>query len=198
MIEFLQKLEAADKDITLALNSLSSPFTDGVWQFFSNKYLWIPLYIVVAAALFRKLGWKRALVSIVAIALTIAACDQLGNLCKEFFARYRPCWTPDVVARGLHILEYKGGYYGFYSAHAANSMGFALGSILAFRWGNERKCTLYAVLITLWAVLVGLGRIMVGKHFLGDVLTGFAVGAAVSSILTCLAIFIYDRIVQKK
>ena len=60
----------ADQAATLWINSFHTPFTDSVWIFFSKVEVWIPLYALVAFFLFRRLGWKRALVAIAAIALT--------------------------------------------------------------------------------------------------------------------------------
>ena len=73
--------------------------------------------------------------------------------------------------------------YGFFSAHAANAMAFAVASAKFLKRGTLPLC--------LWAVLVGLSRIFVGKHFLGDVLIGFIVGAIFALIIyvLCQALF---------
>ncbi|MBR4826563.1 MAG: phosphatase PAP2 family protein, partial [Bacteroidales bacterium] len=106
----------------------------------------------------------------------VLACDQLGNLVKDAVARLRPCEDQDMLARGLRMLEGPGGLYGFYSAHAANAMGFAVCSKMGFSNDRSRRYRIYGICITLWALLVGISRVFVGKHFLGDVLAGFAVG----------------------
>ena len=48
----LQYLHHVDQSVTLAVNSLSSPFTDRIWMFFSDIPVWIPLYVIVAFFLF--------------------------------------------------------------------------------------------------------------------------------------------------
>ena len=189
-IGILAGLEQADRSASLFINSLNSPLSDLVWQFFSDKLVWIPLYLTVLVFFFLKLGWKSALRCLAACVLTILICDQFSNLIKDACTRLRPCHDPWMLSHGLHMLEGKGNLYGFFSAHAANAMGFALCSAFCFKKGSGRKMTAYTVLIVIWALLVGISRIFVGKHFLGDVLVGFAVGALVGWAVASLAFVI--------
>ena len=186
-MEIIASLEQADRSASLFINSLNSPLTDPVWQFFSNKLVWIPLYLAVLVFFFLKFGWKTALKCLAACVLTIVICDQFSNLIKDACARMRPCHDPWMVTHGLHMLEGKGNLYGFFSAHAANAMGFALCSALCIKQGSGRKTTAYTVLIVIWALLVGISRVFVGKHFLGDVLVGGGVGALVGWAVARLA-----------
>ena len=195
MTAFLQSLECADKSATLFLNSLHCAFSDAAWQVFSNREIWYVLYLAVAVALFVRLGWKKGLAVTISIILTVVLCDQLGNVCKYGFARLRPCWDGEMVTSGLRILEERGGDYGFYSAHAANAMGFAVCSLLGFRaFDKSRRYALYGSLVVLWALLAGLSRVFVGKHFLGDVLTGFAAGLLAGWALARLTSLLWTRI----
>lgn len=107
-IGFWGQLEQADKAATLAINSVHCPASDFVWQVFSDKEIWYPLYLVVLIFLFVRLGWKKALVVTLSCVLTVAACDQLANFTKEFFARFRPCWDEWMISGNLHLLEDKG------------------------------------------------------------------------------------------
>lgn len=184
---FLETLELADKNATLALNSLHCPVSDFVWQCFSDKLLWVPLYLAVLVFLFLRLGPKKAVAVTLACVLTVLVCDQLANFTKEYFARFRPCWDDYMVSGGLRLLEDKGNMYGFYSAHAANALGFAVCSALGFRLDRSRSYRPYGICISAWGILVGLSRVFVGKHFLGDVLVGFAVGALVGWAMASLA-----------
>ena len=172
---FLELLQDWDRHITLAFNQLSSPVSDWIGMLFSNREVWFVLYAVVAVMLVVRLGWKRGLGAIVCISLTIVVCDQGGNFVKSAVARFRPCWDSWMVQNGLNMLEGRGDYYGFYSAHAANAMGFAAGSTGCFRW-NGGKCRAYSIGICIWALLVGFSRVFVGRHFFGDVTVGFFVG----------------------
>lgn len=170
-------LEYWDKCATLWINSFHSQVSDRIWLLFSDKEVWIPLYVLIAVLLFVKLGWKKAIVAILCIALTVAACDQFANLVKDAAARLRPNKDQWMIERGLHILE-KGGKYGFFSAHAANSFGLAMvtSRLLRAHSRNRDMLRLYNPVIFSWAVLVSLSRIFVAKHFLGDVFVGMLVG----------------------
>lgn len=197
---FFEQLHHIDKDITLAINSVNCPASDFVWMVFSNKYIWFVLYALVLVFLIRNLGWKKALISTVAIVLTITCCDQLGNVCKDFFQRLRPCCDLDMLGRGLRVLDppYNKIEYGFYSAHAANAMGFAVASILAFRNDRRRNYRIYNISVIIWALLVGFSRVFVGKHYLGDICAGFAVGAAIALAISCVAGIVMEVLLREK
>lgn len=172
----LQDVLQLDHQLTLFLNALHTPFTDDVWRFFSGATVWCVLCAAMTVWLFLQLGWKRALVAIAACVLTFALCDQSSRLVKHGLERLRPCWDPVLLDAGLRVLEGKGGAFGFFSAHAANAMGLALCSYLCLREGLSRPCAGYAWLAFPLAFLIGISRVFVGKHFVGDVLTGFLVG----------------------
>jgi len=193
-MSLLQQLHHIDQDVTLAINSLNSPVTDQIWMFFSAKVVWFPLYLAIAVFLFVRLGWKRAIFAVVACALTVVACDQVGNLVKDAVERLRPCWDLNMVNGGLHILEDKGNLYGFYSAHAANAMGFAVCSSLCFKRDKAFRYNRYAIAVTIWAMLVGMSRVFVGKHFFGDVCAGFIAGILFGGILAALACKLMNRL----
>lgn len=177
-MNFFQYLHHMDKDITLAINSLHCGFSDFVWQIFSDKQIWYALYLIVLVMLFVRLGWKKGLAVTISCILCVVACDQFANFTKAHFERLRPCWDGEMLERGLHMLEGKGNLYGFYSAHAANAMGFAICSFMGFRNDQKHNYKAYGWGIFVWALLVGTSRVFVGKHFFGDVMVGFAVGLA--------------------
>ena len=109
----------------------------------------------------------------------------------------RPCWDSIAAGRGLHLLEGRGNLHGFYSAHAANAIGFAVCSTIGFN--NARKVNIprheaYKYSILAWALFVGISRIFVGKHFLGDVLTGFVVGSLFAWGIASMARFAIKKL----
>ena len=67
---FWQQIHQIDQQITLAINSCHSNMSDPIWAFFSDKLVWIPMYMGIIALLIWKLGWKRGLVAVAALALT--------------------------------------------------------------------------------------------------------------------------------
>ncbi len=171
-----QELHELDQQITLALNGLHCGISDSVMVFFSRIPVWIPMYVLVAGLLFWRIGWKKALIATASIALTFLLCDQLANLFKEGIARLRPCHDEFMVGEGLRILEGKGGLYGFFSGHSSNSFGFAVSSSMAFRNDKRLKYRGYSAWIFFWASMVSISRIFVGKHYVGDVITGIIIG----------------------
>lgn len=184
-----------DHEVTAAINSLHTPATDFIWSTFSSKTFWIPLYVIVIGFLFWRLGWKKALIVIGACLLTFVLCDQLATFIQFLVKRERPDVDADMTSRGMNYLEpvYKKYIYGFFSAHAANAIGFAMCSYMGFRNNPGLKGRYYGCFIFLWAVLVGISRIFVGKHFLGDVLVGFAVGMLAGWLFSRLARWVINR-----
>ena len=190
---FWQNAHHLDQQITLTINSWNSAFTDPIWTFLSLKLVWAPLYAAIIALLIWKLGWKKGLIVVGGVLLTIGFCDQFANLIKHATARIRPVNDEWMVAHGLNILEWGGGF-SFFSAHAANSFGIAGSSWLGLKncllangeantqtscrckISNEQICRYYAWIMFTWASLVGISRIFVGKHYLGDVIVGTIVG----------------------
>lgn len=207
MIMDLAYLEQLDQELTLAINGFHSAFTDPIMWFFSNKLVWIPMYEGIVALMLWKLGWKKTLVVLAGVVLTIVLCDQFANIVKHWAQRIRPVNDPSMVERGLHILE-TGGGYSFFSAHAANSFSIALCTIMPLRrhagrgWDIRRVSSpvqdksagwirFYTWWMLFWAFMVAVSRIFVGKHFLGDVIVGTMVGILLGlamGFLTNLAI----------
>lgn len=183
----------ADQAATLYVNSLHSPFSDSIWQFFSEVEVWIPLYALVLFFLVRRLGWKKALVAVVAIVLTTVCCDQGANLFKNWICRLRPSHDPWMLANGLYLPGDAGGLYGFFSGHAANSFGFAASTLGIFRSDERHSYKAYGWAIMIWAFLVSLSRIFLGRHFFGDILAGAAVGL----LLGYLFALLYRRIAAR-
>ena len=176
-MNLLNLLSFLDREATLALNSLHVPLTDAVWMLFSDKKVWYPLYLILIVLLFLRMNWKKALIVLVSAVLAVVACDQLANLVKDAVCRLRPCWDSRMLLGGLRVLEGKGNLYGFFSAHAANAFALAASLGTGFRSGDKsRSYKGLSAAMYVWATLVGLSRIFVGKHFLGDVLAGAAVG----------------------
>ena len=218
---FWQNVHQLDQQITLTINSWNSAFTDPIWTFLSLKLVWAPLYAAIIALMIWKLGWKKGLIVVGGVLLTIGFCDQFANLIKHATARIRPVNDEWMVAHGLNILEWGGGF-SFFSAHAANSFGIAGSSWLGFknclmanaegngnpgascttttntgckcRLSNEQICKYYAWVMFTWAALVGISRIFVGKHYLGDVIVGTIVGILGGLFFGWLASKIANRV----
>lgn len=201
---FWNELHKIDQGVSLHINSWDSPVTDAIWQFFSSIPVWIPMYALIIALIIWKLGWKKGLVAIAAIGLTFGFCDQLSNIVKDAVGRIRPLNDPFMLENGLNVLEKGTRSFSFFSAHAANAFGIATCTCIAFRslavqpGGPKPKwLTPYAIWILTWAALVGISRVFVGKHYLGDVLTGAIVGTLAGYAFATLATWICNRYLIK-
>ena len=183
----------ADKVATLWINSFHTPVSDEVWIFFSKVAVWFPLYALVTFFLFRRLGWKRALVAVAAIALTFACSEQISHLFKNWICRLRPSHDPWMLSNGLYLPGDAGGLYGFFSGHAANTFGFAASSSGIFRSDTRHGYRLYGRAIFLWAFLVSLSRIFLGRHYLGDILVGAIVGGLIGYLFS----LVYRRCAER-
>lgn len=179
----MEGIELLDKEITLWINnSLGLPCLDGFWAFMSAKLVWIPLYVLIAALLVWKLGWKRGLVAVAVVALAFFFDERVNNLIKHIVERVRPCNDEWMLTAGLRVLE-TGGGWSFPSGHACNVFGLAMSSAVCLNAAKQRRCHWhYVTFIFIWAALVGLSRIMVGRHFFGDVLTGAVEGCVIGLV----------------
>lgn len=189
---FWQKVHQFDQQVTLEINSWYSAFTDPIWEFFSDKYVWAPMYVAIIALLIWRLGWKKGLIAVAAALLTFGFCDQFSNVIKDAVGRLRPVNDEFMIASGLHVLE-RGGGFSFFSAHAANSFGLAVSTFMGIKEDKRLRYRGYAGWMFFWASMVSISRVFVGKHYLGDVLVGIIVGAAAGYAFGALARWIMKK-----
>jgi undecaprenyl-diphosphatase len=82
------------------------------------------------------------------------------------------------ISSFVHVVDgYRGGRYGFPSAHATNSFGLAFYIIYSFRR------SLLSITMFLWAVLMCYTRVYLGVHYLGDVVAGMMLGLVNATII---------------
>ena len=184
MSAFFDSLVNADRVATLAVNDFDSAFTDAVMPVLSNRAVMIPLYVLLFAYIWYRMGWKKALLILFAVVVSVGAIDQFANLIKHWVMRFRPCWDEYMIDNGLHILERRGSKYGFFSAHAATCAGVATAVLYFFRkWGEGRRERFLATLLVIWVAGVSISRVYVGKHFIGDILVGAVAGIIAAELL---------------
>lgn len=178
-----------DQQATLWLNNLGNSSWDSFWLMLSDTKFWFPAYGIIMACLLWKLGWKKGLAAVLSLVLTVVLIDQSANWVKDGVERLRPCYNSWMIAHGLRLpFGLTGHHFGFFSAHAANTFGFATVSWLGFRLNNPEHYSYkaYGIGVYLWATLVSASRIMMAAHFLGDVLVGTLYGLAIGTALACL------------
>ena len=173
----MEQLIEFDQELFLLLNNLGNPVWDDFWNILTNKWSSIPLYAVLIYLLYKNLGLKGAIISIILVAGMITITDQLANVFKDAFQRPRPCRQEGVMEFARFIAE-RCGRYGYFSAHAASSAALAIYMGLMLKPFYSK---IFPILI-IWAAMVAYSRIYVGVHYPGDILTGMLLGVIVGWI----------------
>jgi undecaprenyl-diphosphatase len=175
----MQQIKQFDTDLLLWLNRLGSEASDPIWIFFSDKYVWIPLYFLLLYFLYRHLALREFVLAISSIILLVILTDQGSvHLFKNTFQRLRPCHVESLMEQ-LRVPKGCGGRYGFVSSHAANAFA------LAFFVGNLLKYKVPSVFsaMMVWAILVAISRVFLGVHYPLDVFFGALYGMLIAGFV---------------
>ena len=176
-----------ERETFLWLNEFHNSFWDSFMWMYSGKATWIPLVLVGLGVFFYKTKWKQGVLLLLCMVLLGALCDQLSaGIIKPIFERLRPSHHPDFKDYVTIVNDYRGGRFGFISAHAAN--GFGIATFLSFLFKYRR----FTVVIFLWATLTCYSRIYLGVHFISDVIGGMMLGTLVGFLIYLL--FQYGRV----
>lgn len=180
-----------EKGAFFFINGHYNPFLDQFMWLYSGKVIWIPLAFVALLVFSVKANWKESLLTIVFFALLCALCDQTASsIIRPLFERFRPTHYPGIENLVHIINNYRGGKYGFISAHATNGFGIATFTALLFR--NR----IYTFVIYLWVIITAYSRVYLGVHFVGDVLGGMFIGIFYGWLIYTLYTLTRRRIMQ--
>ena len=187
----IDQLTTLDNEILLLVNGAHSEGLDQFMSIVSEKWTWVPFYILALLGLWKALGQKAFWISLPVIALMIGLSDWGSvNFFKEQFQRYRPCHN-DELKELVHLVDGKcGGLYGFVSSHAANHFAIAmfLFSTLGRSWSWVKPT------VVVWACLIALSRVYLGVHYPSDV----AIGGLYGILVGMLAAVVLDRMVLRR
>ena len=171
MLEFITNI---DTRLTLLLNGSDSEMLDAIAVTATKTSTWIPLGILLLYVLMRMKDWKNALLVILCVAIAITLADQMASgIFKPLVARLRPSHNPELQGVIDLVGDYRGGRYGFFSSHAANTCAVAVFLSLLFR---KR---VFTVAICSWAMINSWTRLYLGVHYVGDIMVGLIWGAFV-------------------
>ncbi|THB67272.1 MAG: phosphatase PAP2 family protein [Desulfovibrio sp.] len=176
-------------------NSARNPLFDALMPIVSmSSLLWIIAVLLLGITAWRG-GKRRALEMLVLFGLALVLSDVCAQIIKEFSGRVRPLnflpgtwYFEDDIWHQLpqDFVTDKVRGSSFLSAHASNSMAFALAAVLF--WIRFRP---WIFILFLLPLVVGFSRIYLGKHFPSDVLAGWFLGAALT--LTAHAVWLAAR-----
>lgn len=182
-----QGLIETDKLATLSVNGSGSLFWDGAANLYTSVWIWIPLALMAVFLILRNVSTNRLVLVLLLVVATVVCCDQLSStVFKPLFQRLRPTRDPSILDLVDTVNGYRGGLYGFFSGHAANSFGLAVFFILMV------KDLWFGLSVGLWATLNSLIRSYLGVHFVGDII----VGALAGSLIGCIMYLIYKMVTR--
>ena len=173
----IEVLEDIDRELLLAVNGSDSLFLDRMVTTLTTAATWIPLYLTMFYMVLKNNDNVRRVLMVlggVAICYLLAGAVDDG-IVKPMVARWRPTHDPQIGPLVDIVDGYRGGKYGFFSAHASNTMCIAT----YFCW-LVRSRRLSITLVT-WSLVNCWTRMYLGVHFPGDILVGLLWGVIVGS-----------------
>ena len=156
-----------DQTLTLALNGSQSLYLDSLAWTATHTSTWFPLMLLLLYLIIRNNDLVGVCGTVLAIGLCVLIADQVAStLFKPMVGRFRPTNDPFIMYAIDVVNDYRGGRYGFFSSHAANTMAVATFLALVVR---ERTLTLW---LYSWALVNCWTRVYLGVHYIGDLTVG--------------------------
>tara|TARA_B100000768_G_scaffold131151_1_gene121841 strand:- start:1057 stop:1626 length:570 start_codon:yes stop_codon:yes gene_type:complete len=169
MIENLLNL---DRESLIYLNNLGSNNWDFIWLILTDKLTYTPFFILIIYLIFKNFSIKQSLFILLSISLLILFTDQFTNLVKDFFQRLRPC-RDDTLNLLLRSIDVRCGKYGFFSAHASNSIAV---SVFIYKLFNTKRYATLNYFLLFWVFVFSYSRIYLGVHYPLDIILGLIFG----------------------
>lgn len=147
-----------------------------MWAF-SQIYIFVPLAILLLFFYYRRYHLRNTIALVLCCGISVTFTDLSTNTFKHMVKRYRPTHNLEIKDK-LHIVkdwdgkEYIGGKYGFFSAHASNTVGVTTLLFLAASWIHRRIRFLFFII----PFCIIYSRMYMGVHYPSDVFIGSLVG----------------------
>lgn len=178
-----------DRQLLLFLNGSPSLYLDGFVKTLTNALTWIPLYVSLFYLVIKNNDTVTQILLVVACAVVCLLLTGTidDTIVKPLVARWRPTHDPVIGSMVDIVNGYRGGRFGFFSAHACNTFGIAV----FFCWLVRSR--LLSTALILWSLVNCWTRLYLGVHFPGDILCGLLWGAVGAS----LAYLLYYRLSRR-
>ena len=178
-----------DKQLLLLLNGSDSLFLDSLVVTLTTAWTWVPLYISLLIVVIKN---SESALKISLIIASAGLCVLLtgtidDTIVKPLVGRWRPTRDPEIGLMVDIVDGYRGGNYGFFSAHAANTFSIAV----FFCWLVRSR--LLSIALVLWSLTNCWTRLYLGVHFPGDILVGLCWGGIVGTGVY----FLYRYLINK-
>ena len=183
-----------DKQLLLAVNGSDSLFLDGLAKTLTTAATWIPLYISLFYMVVKNNDTVQKITIIVLCAgLCVLFAGGIDDMVvKPMVARWRPTHDPEIGMLVDVVNGYRGGKYGFFSAHACNTFSIAVFFSLLVR-SRLLTCFLFG-----WSFINCWTRLYLGVHYPGDILVGLLWGLTVGVSIWFLYKKITDRWISSR
>ncbi|MCR5512789.1 MAG: phosphatase PAP2 family protein [Prevotella sp.] len=172
----MEEIIQFDKQLLLMVNGSDSVFLDYVVLTLTNAKTWIPLYLSLfyVVVMTHKPNWRDILLILGAAGLCVLLAGTVDDsIVKPLVARWRPTHDPEIGMLVDVVNDYRGGNYGFFSAHASNTFSIALFFSLLMRH------RLFVIFMVCWSLINCWTRLYLGVHYPGDITVGLIWGAIV-------------------
>lgn len=179
----LEKIIDLDKSLFVFLNNLGSEPFDAIWLLITKQFNWTPFFLLLLYILYKKIGQKQLLLTLLFVAVMITFSDQITNLVKNNVQRLRPCNDEELT--GLIRIVRDSETFSYFSGHASNSMAAMMFVFLLLRSYYK-----YSYLIFLYPLIFAYSRIYLGLHFPLDIISGYIFGA----LTAILFYYIYKKV----
>ena len=168
----LDRIKQIDTELLIFLNNLGNKSWDPLWVSITDKFTFLPLFILIIFFLFKKNGTKGLLVILLFISVLILFTDQFTNVVKDFTQRIRHCRLDELQGL-LRDIDIRCGKYGFLSAHAAKSITV---TIFIINCVDESVKKFLKPVLILWVMIFSYSRIYLGVHYPLDTVFGLSFG----------------------